>query len=49
VEIRFGARMENGFRKNLMDVISGLSNRPRLIQMGCDFQRFVLTEEVISI
>ena len=49
VEIRFGARMENGFRKKLMDVISGLSNRPRLIQMGCDVQRFVLTEDVISI
>jgi hypothetical protein len=49
VEIRFGARMENGFRKKLLDVISGLPNRPRLIQMGCDVQRFVLTEEVISI
>jgi hypothetical protein len=49
VEIRFGARMENGFRNKLRDVISGLRNRPRLIQMGCDVQRFVLTEEVISI
>lgn len=47
-EIRFGVRLQDAFRTKLMDVISRLPNRPKLIQMGCDLDRFVLTEKIIS-
>jgi hypothetical protein len=46
-EIRFGVRIKSEFRKKVMEAISHLPNRPKLIQMGCDFDRFVLTETVI--
>lgn len=47
-EIRFGARIKDDFREELMKAISHLPRRPKLIQMRCDFERFVLTEEIIS-
>ena len=43
-EIRFGARVKPDFRAEIMAAISKLPMRPKLIQMGCDFDRFVLTE-----
>ena len=48
-EIRFGARMNInlGFKEKLLEVISNLPHRPKLIQMGCDFDRFILTETAI--
>ena len=48
-EIRFGARMNINleFKDKLLEVISHLPHRPKLIQMGCDFDRFILTETVI--
>ena len=46
-EIRFGVRIKTDFREKVMEAISHLSHRPKLIQMGCDFDRFVLTEKVI--
>ncbi len=45
--IRFGARIKNAFKEKLLTAISHLPHRPKLIQMGCDFDRFVLTETVI--
>ena len=48
VEIRFGARVKDDFRHKLMEAISHLPRPPKLIQMKCDFDRFVLTEEIIS-
>lgn len=47
-EIRFGARLKDDFRPKLMEAISQLAKRPKLIQMKCDLNRFVLTEEIIS-
>jgi DUF2971 family protein len=47
-EIRFGARIKDDFRDELMKAISHLPRRPKLIQMECDFERFVLTEKIIS-
>jgi DUF2971 family protein len=47
-EIRFGARIKDDFRHELMKAISHLPRRPKLIQMRCDLARFVLTEEIIS-
>ena len=47
-EIRFGVRIKDDFRHELMKAISHLPRRPKLIQMRCDFERFVLTEEIIS-
>jgi hypothetical protein len=46
-EIRFGARIKDEFRKKVMDAISHLPHRPKLIQMDCDFDRFILTETIV--
>jgi hypothetical protein len=48
-EIRFGARINANpeFKEKLLETISQLPHHPKLIQMGCDFDRFVLTETVI--
>jgi hypothetical protein len=46
-EIRFGARIKMEFKEELMEAISHLPHRPTLIQMGCDCDRFILTESVI--
>lgn len=46
-EIRFGARATREFKQQVLEAISHLPHRPKLIQMGCDFDRFILTESVI--
>jgi hypothetical protein len=46
-EIRFGARIKTEFKEKVMEAVSHLPHRPALIQMGCDFDRFILTETVI--
>jgi hypothetical protein len=46
-EIRFGARIKTEFKEKVMDAVSHLPQRPTLIQMGCDFDRFILTESAI--
>jgi hypothetical protein len=46
-EVRFGARIQNEFRVKVMEAISHLPHRPKLIQMGCDYDRFILTETII--
>jgi hypothetical protein len=46
-EIRLGARIKPDFREKFLRAVTALSVRPKLIQMGCDFDRFVLTETVI--
>jgi hypothetical protein len=48
-EIRFGARMNINleFKEKMLEAISHLLHRPKLIQLGCDFDRFILTENVI--
>ena len=46
-EIRFGACIKPEFKERVMEAIHRLPHRPTLIQMGCDFDRFILTELVI--
>ena len=48
-EIRLGANINLNpqFKEELFKAVSKLPYRPKLIQMGCDFDRFVLTETVI--
>jgi hypothetical protein len=46
-EIRFGAHIKAEFKEKVMKVVSYLPHRPALIQMGCDFDRFILTETVV--
>ncbi len=46
-EIRFGARIKTEFKEKVMEAVSHLSHRPTLIQMECDFDRFILTESII--
>jgi len=48
-EIRFGARINANpeFKEKLLEAISQLPHRPKLIQMGCDFDKFILTETII--
>jgi hypothetical protein len=36
------------FRRSLLEAVSPLPRSPELIQMGCDLDRLVLTEEIIS-
>jgi hypothetical protein len=47
--IRLGARINANpeFKEKFLNAISQLPHRPKLIQMGCDFDRFILTETVI--
>lgn len=46
-EIRLGARIDPKFGEKVMEAISHLPCRPKLIQMDCDFDRFILTETII--
>jgi hypothetical protein len=48
-EIRFGVRINKNpdFKAKVLEAVSRLPHRPKLIQMGCDFDRFILTETVI--
>ena len=46
-EIRFGARIKREFKQQVLEAIAYLPYHPRLIQMGCDFDRFILTESII--
>ena len=46
-EVRFGARIKDDYRTKVMEAISHLPLRPKLIQMGCDHDRFILTESIL--
>ena len=48
-ELRLGANINLNpeLKEELLKAVSKLPYRPKLIQMGCDFDRFVLTETVI--
>jgi hypothetical protein len=49
-DIRLGARIKDDFREEVIKTISHLSHlshRPKLFQMDCDFDRFILTETQI--
>ena len=46
-EVRLGARIKDDFREKVLEAISRLPRRPKLIQMACDHVRFVLTENVL--
>lgn len=48
VEIRLGAKIEPIFREQLMQAVSQLPKKPKLIQMKCDYNRFLLIEELIN-
>jgi hypothetical protein len=48
VEIRIGVRIAVEFKRKLMDIIRQLEHRPKIIEMGCDFDRCVLTERVVA-
>lgn len=49
IEIRLGACINDDFRSKLMQTIKQLEYQPKIIQMGCDFDRCLLTETVISV
>ncbi len=49
IEVRLGARIANDFRLKVLDTVAALSHRPKVIQMSCDYNRFVLTEKEIII
>ena len=46
-EVRLGARLKDDFKAKLFEALNELPHRPRLIQMKCDFERFILREEVL--
>lgn len=48
IEIRFGVRIDSVFREEVIEVARKLANRPKLIQMGCDFDKFILTENTLD-
>lgn len=49
VEVRFGARITDDFRDEVMEALGRAKANPRLIQMGCDYDRFVLTETEVPL
>lgn len=46
--IRFGAAISTEFREKLIDALKNIPHRPRLIQMHCDYDRFILTEQSVG-
>jgi len=48
-EIRFGSRIKDDFREQVLKAIRRLPQKPKLIQMGCDLSRFVLTETDLAV
>jgi hypothetical protein len=48
-EIRLGARIKADFRKSVLHSVSLLKQRPKIIQIGCDQDKFVLTETEVAI
>ena len=49
VEIRFGAKISMDFKEEVVKAARMLPLYPRVIQMGCDYEKFQLTEAEISI
>jgi hypothetical protein len=43
-EIRLGVRIEPDFKKKILDSLENLEHKPKVIQMGCDNDQFLLTE-----
>lgn len=43
-EIRLGVNIKPAFRQLVLEAVRGLPHRPKVIQMGCDTNRFKLTE-----
>mgnify|MGYP002639813086 CR=1 FL=1 len=48
-EIRLGVRIDPDFKEQVLEALRKLPEPVRVIQMGCDFDRFSLTEEVIAL
>jgi len=47
-EIRLGVKIERKFKAKVLEAVSRLPMRPRIIQMVCDFERFQLVEKIIE-
>jgi hypothetical protein len=47
-ELRFGVNIDPKFRDEVYHAIQKLPNRPKLIQIGCDYKRFSLTETILE-
>lgn len=47
-EVRLGAKIRPDFRDQVLTAIASLPLRPKVIQMGCNFDRFTLTETEID-
>lgn len=48
VEVRLGVNIKDDFRVRVLEAISSLPVRPKVIQMSCDFDRFQLVEIVVD-
>jgi len=46
--IRFGAAISTEFRNKVVNALKNIPHRPRLIQMHCDYDRFILTEQSVE-
>lgn len=47
VEIRLGVNIRDDFKKNVLEAINALPHRPKVMQISCDFEKFVLVETEI--
>jgi hypothetical protein len=36
------------FKAKILEAVTRLPHRPKLIQMGCDFDKFILTESIVQ-
>lgn len=48
VEIRLGVKINAKFKAKVLEAVSILPVRPRIIQMECDFERFQLVDKYIA-
>src|SRR5205823_12522599 len=48
LDVRFGVRTSQEFKRKVMHATSDLPQQPKFIQMRCDYERFVLIEEEVQ-
>jgi hypothetical protein len=48
-EIRLGAQIKDDFRQKVINAVKQMPHKPKLIQVCCDPNHFVLTETILSV
>ncbi len=48
-EIRLGVKIDHAFKSKVIKAVKKFNAAPKIIQMGCDYERFIMTETEIQI